>query len=176
MYFEAALLLDEYLEVTTVAPAGYPAEGTFDVTIFDTVAPKVANGSGSLLYLGPTGGELPFELEKTIKDDDPNLALGFDEMDAKHPLLRWAKLGNINIAYAQPIRPGKDDRVVGRSFRGPLLVEGRRDGRRFVALGFDVRASDLPLRIAWPLFLLGTIDLFVEEDTRYISSFPTGEV
>jgi hypothetical protein len=176
MYLEAALLLDEYLEVTTVAPDRYPAEGTFDVTIFDAVAPKVAAGSGSLLYLGPTGGELPFELEKKVLDDDPEVALGFDEIDEKHPLMRWANLTDVNVAFATPIRPGKEDRVVGKSFKGPLLVEGRRDGRKFVALGFDVRSSDLPLRIAWPLFLLSAIDLFVEEDTSYISSFATGEV
>jgi hypothetical protein len=180
MYLEAALLLDEYLDVTTVAPDRYPAAGTFDVTIFDAVAPKVAPGSGSLLYLGPgsaaDAGALPFELEKPVLDDDPEIALGFDDVDEKHPLLRWANLVDINVARATPIRPGKEDRVVGKSFRGPLLVEGRRDGRRFVALGFDVRESDFPLRIAWPLFLLSTIDLFVEEDTSYISSFATGEV
>lgn len=176
MYLEAALLLDEYLDVTTVAPERYPAEGTFDVTIFDAVAPKVAPGSGGLLYLGPTGGELPFELEKQVKDDDPEVALGFDDVDEKHPLLRWASLTDINVGLATPIKPGKEDRVVGKSFRGPLLVEGRRDGRKWVALGFDVRASDFPLRIAWPLFLLSAIDLFVEEDTSYISSFTTGEV
>ena len=32
------------------------------------------------------------------------------------------------------------------------------------------------LRIAWPLFVLNTINDFVEEDTSYISSFRTGEV
>jgi Ca-activated chloride channel family protein len=47
---------------------------------------------------------------------------------------------------------------------------------KFVALAFDVRESDLPLRIAWPLFLLNTINDFVEEDTGYISSFRTGSV
>jgi hypothetical protein len=176
MYLEAALLLDEYLDVTTVAPAKYPAEGKFDVTIFDAVAPKVAQNSGGLLYLGPTGGELPFELEDDVKDDDPEQPLGFDELDAKHPLVRWANLADVNVSLAKPIKATKEDRVVGKSFRGPLLVEGRRDGRKFVALGFDIRASDLPLRIAWPLFLLGSIDLFVEEDTSYISSFATGEV
>jgi hypothetical protein len=39
-----------------------------------------------------------------------------------------------------------------------------------------VRESDFPLRVAWPLFLLNTINDFVEEDTGYISSFRTGAV
>jgi hypothetical protein len=45
-----------------------------------------------------------------------------------------------------------------------------------VALGFDPRDSDLVLRIAWPLFVLNTINAFVEEDTGYVSSYRTGEV
>ena len=32
----------------------------------------------------------------------------------------------------------------------------------FVALGFDVRDSDLPLRIAWPLLLLNSVNFFTE--------------
>ena len=44
-----------------------------------------------------------------------------------------------------------------------------------VALLFDVRRSDLPLRVAWPLLLLNSIDFFVQEDAGYVSSYETGE-
>jgi hypothetical protein len=54
-------------------------------------------------------------------------------------------------------------------------VEGHREGHRFVALAFDVRQSDLPLRVAWPLFVLNAIDRFTEEDAAYLSSYRTGE-
>src|SRR5580700_10522355 len=77
MFLEAALLLSEYLDVTTVAPAGYPHEGAFDVTIFDCVAPPVAPGSGSILYLNPTGTDTPFEVGKLVEDDDKSYHLGF---------------------------------------------------------------------------------------------------
>ncbi|MDC0678068.1 VWA domain-containing protein [Sorangium atrum] len=176
MFLEAALLLDEYLDVTFVDPQRYPAAASFDVTIFDGVAPSVAPGSGSLLYLNPTGTSVPFEVGKEVLDDDPNYRLGFDELDAKHPLLRYTALSDVNVARAHVLKGNKEDRVVGRSYKGPLLIEGRRSGVKFVALGFDVRESDFPLRIAWPLFLLNAINNFVEEDTSYISSFRTGSV
>ncbi|WP_437851229.1 vWA domain-containing protein [Sorangium sp. So ce363] len=176
MFLEAALLLDEYLDVTFVDPQRYPAASSFDVTIFDGVAPSVAPGSGSLLYLNPTGTSVPFEVGKEVLDDDPNYRLGFDELDAKHPLLRYTALSDVNVARAHVLKGNKEDRVVGRSYKGPLLLEGRRSGVKFVALGFDVRESDFPLRIAWPLFLLNAINNFVEEDTSYISSFRTGSV
>lgn len=176
MYLDAALLLDEYLDVTTVTPEQYPADGKFDVTIFDKVAPKVAPSSGSLFYLDATGDGLPFEVVKAIENNDPNYSLGFDEVDAKSPLVRYTALGDINIARAHILKGNKDDKVVGASFKGPLLLQGSRDGVKFVALGFDPRESDFPMRISWPLFVLNTINDFVEEDTGYIASFTTGSV
>jgi Ca-activated chloride channel family protein len=171
MFLEAALLLDEYLDVTTVDPAKYPAKGAHDVTIFDGVTPSVAAGSGSLLYLNPTGTNVPFEVGALLDDE-----VGFDELDARSPLLRYTALSDVNIARAHVLKGDKDDKIVARSFKGPLLIQGRRAGVKFVALGFDVRESDFPLRIAWPLFLLNTINEFVEEDVGYISSFRTGSV
>jgi len=176
MFLEAALLLDEYLDVKTVAPARYPAKGEFDVTIFDSVAPALAQGTGHVLYLNPPAGNVPFEVGKEIKDDDTNYPLGFDEIDAKHPVLRYTALSDVQISRAHPLKGQKEDKVVAKSFKGPLLIAGRRGGQKFVALGFDIRESDFPLRIAWPLFLLNTINDFVEEDTSYISSFRTGDV
>lgn len=176
MYLEAALLLDEYLEVTTISPSDYPTEAAFDVTIFDGVAPAVAPGSGHILYLNPTDDEhTPFEVEDEVKSDK-RYTLGFDEIDDKSPIVRHVVLGDINIARGHTLDGGKDSKVVGKSFKGALLISGRSEGHGYVALGFDIRESDLPLRVAWPLFLLNTINAFVEEDSDYISSFKTGEV
>lgn len=176
MYLEAALLLDEYLEVTTVEPAGYPTEGEFDVTIFDDVAPAVAEGSGHTFYLNPPDDEhTPFKLGDEL-ESNKRYVLGFDELDTKSPLLRNVSLGDVNVAEGRALEGEKGDKAVGRSFDGTLLLTGRREGRRFAALGFDVRQSDLPLRVAWPLLVLNTINFFIEEDSDYISSFYTGNV
>jgi hypothetical protein len=177
MFLEAALLLDEYLDVTQVAPASYPAKGSFDVTIFDNVAPPVAPNSGGILYLNPSGTDVPFEVGKLIESDEKrDDRLGFDELDAKNPLLRYTALSDVNIARGHALKGTKEDKVVAASYKGALLLQGRRAGRKFVALGFDIRESDLPMRIAWPLFLLNVINDFIEEDVSYISSFRTGTV
>ncbi len=176
MYLEAALLLDEYLEVVSVTPAQYPAAGKFDVTVFDGVAPKVAAGSGHLFYLNPpAAGATPFEVGDTI-ESDKRYTLGFDEVDTKSPLVRHVSLGDINIGKAHKLAGDEHDKKVGSSFKGTLLLAGRRHGTKFVALGFDLRESDLPLRIAWPLLLLNAINEFTEEDSTYLSSFRTGTV
>jgi hypothetical protein len=92
-----------------------------------------------------------------------------------HPLVRWTALTDVNIASALQATLTREDRVVAGTDALPLIVEGRRNGQRFVAVNFDPRRSDLVLRVAWPLFLLNTIDWFVQEDARYVSSYYTGD-
>src|SRR5688572_13061205 len=169
-YLEAALLLDEYLDVTLLAPEKYPPAQGFDVTIFDGVAPPVAKHTGSALYLAPPAQGSPVPLGKRIE------MFGFDTWDKKSPIVRWTALGDIQVAHGNTFKPEQGDRVVGASDLGPILVAGRRAGRKFVALGFDPRNSDFVLRVAWPLFVLNTINDFVEEDTGYVSSYRTGDV
>lgn len=170
-YLEAALLLDEYLEVVEVTEANYPPPGSFDVTVFDGVAPPLAEGAGAALYLNPPETvAAPLPRGKALK------GFGFDTWERRHPALRFTELQDVQVAVGFSFRPERGDKVVGASYSGPILVEGRRQGRRFMALGFDPRQSDFVMRVAWPLFILNTIDYFVAEDTGYISSFRTGEV
>lgn len=178
MYLDAALLLDEYLDVTPVEPSEYPAKGKFDITIFDNVAPPRHDDSGDVLYLNPPAApHLPFKVGDEIKGD-AKYALGFDELDDTSPIVSHLSLGDVNVVRGHELKGNADlgDKEVGKSFKGTLLLAGERDGYKFVALGLDIRESDLPLRIAWPLFVINTIDSFTGESDEYISSFRTGTV
>jgi hypothetical protein len=173
-YLEAALLLDEYLDVTDVAPKDYAqaiGKGGWDAVIFDGVTPPEMPPA-SALYLDPRGPGSPVKVEGELKQP------GFDKVDRKHPALRFLALDDVNIAAGHKLVPASGDKVLGASDGGasPLLVAGTRGARRFVAMGFDVRDSDLPLRTAWPLFVIGCINWFTDEDARYLSSYRTGEV
>jgi hypothetical protein len=172
-YLEAALLLTSYLDVTYVAPGSYPPPPgkSFDVTIFDDVTPAAAPGSGSILYLNPSGDNAPVKVDPT-----PLVNVGFDTLDKKSPFLRWTAIDDVYVGKARKLTPGPGDKVIGASTQGPLLVSGRRNQERFVALGFNPRDSDLVLRVAWPLFVLNTLTEFVAEDASYLSSFRTGDV
>jgi Ca-activated chloride channel family protein len=173
-YLEAALLLDEYLEVTDVPPNGYAeaiAGTRWDAVIFDGVTPAEPPKAAAL-YLDPRGPGGPVRVEGALKTP------GFDKVDRKHPAVRFLALDDVNISAAHKLVPQSGDTVIGASDGGasPILVAGTRDGLRFVALGFDVRDSDLPLRIAWPVFVLDCINWFTGEDAQYLSAYRTGEV
>jgi hypothetical protein len=173
-YLEAALLLDEYLEVTDVTPAAYAgaaAKGDWDAIIFDRVTPAEPPRS-SALYLDPRGPGSPVKVGAELKNP------GFDKVDRKHPAVRFVGLDDVNVAVAHKLSVDTGDKVLGASDGGasPILVAGTRAGFKFVAMGFDVRDSDLPLRVAWPLFVLDCLNWFTDEDSEYLSSYRTGEV
>lgn len=171
-YLEAALLLDEYLELTQVAPGAPLPEGKFDVTIADGVRVALDKRLGGLLYLNPPDSDQggPLTHARSITQ------FGFDSWDRKSPILGWIAPENIQVLKGHAFKPEPGDKVIGASEQGAILVSGTRAGQSFVALGFDPRDSDMVLRVAWPLFVLNTINAVIEEDTRYISSFRTGEV
>jgi hypothetical protein len=173
-YLQAALLLDEYLDVTDVGPGGYLeaiAHGDWDAVIFDRVTPA-ERPKVHALYLDPRGPGSPVKVGDALRQP------GFDKLDRRHPTVRFLALDDVNVAAGHKLTPEAGDKVLGASDGGasPLLVAGVRAGYKFVALGFDVRDSDLPLRAAWPLFVLDCINWFSDEDAQYLSSFRTGDV
>lgn len=168
-YLEAALLLDEYLEVTTVAPSDPFPSGPFDVTIQDGVNVETPVTFGSLIYLNPPAEGGPLAHQRTLED------FGFDTWDKKSSLLGFIAPENIQILKGVSFKPQSGDRVVGASSQGPFLVTGIRDSRKFVALGFDPRVSDMVLRIAWPLFILNSIQYATDRDGDDFLAYRTGK-
>ncbi|MGO8999637.1 MAG: VWA domain-containing protein [Polyangiaceae bacterium] len=175
LYLQAALLLDEYLEVTMLTPVEYArthAAGAskVDAVVFDRVTPAEPPRANAL-YLDPRGPGSPVTVGDEIAQP------GFDKVDRKHPIVRFLALEDVNIGKGHKLTPQTGDKVVGTSEPGgPILVAGVRASYKFVAVGFDPATSDLPLRTAWPLFLLNTINWFDDEDASYLSSYRTGDV
>ncbi len=172
-YLEAALLVVTYLDVTFIAPESYPqaAAATYDVTIFDSVAPFPTAGAGGLFYLNPPADGAPVGVDARVLSN-----IGFDTVEKKSPLLKYTAIDDVYIGRAHRLIPATGDKTIGASEKGALLVSGRRDQHRFLALGFDPRESDLVLRMAWPVFVLNVLDDFAADDPSYVSSFHTGEV
>ncbi len=168
LYLQAALLMGDYIDLSVVAPEAWTPQTRADVTIFDDWTPP-APAPGNVMYLHPTGPGSPFEVRGEAE------APWFDQIDRRHPLVRWVSLADVNVAVASKlaVRPG--DRVVGGSPGAPLIVAREGAAGRVAALAFDVRRSDLPLRLAWPLFVLNAVDWMTGEDPAYLSSFRTGE-
>ncbi|MDB4974347.1 MAG: hypothetical protein JWN48_2688 [Myxococcaceae bacterium] len=154
-YLEAALLLDDTLEVDQLAPAAYRSSAGYDLVIFDGTLPREPPGTPAL-YLGPFPGSGSAPLPRA-----PGADLGrpfFDHVQREHPLVRELSLADVNVGHATRfVLLPSDNAIAATADRVPLIVEGMREGKPFVLLSFDLRDSDLPLRAAFPLFFLRTL-------------------
>ncbi len=172
-YLEAALLLDEYLQVDVMPPSAYtPNNGQdHDVLIFDRHVPTTPPDRPAI-YLYPLATtERPGPLRIVGSLDRPY----FDKLVREHPLLRHVALRDVNVSAALHVELEPGDKIIGGDARGPLLVEGQRNGHGFVALTSDVTNSDLPLRVAWPMLLLNALDSFAEQQVGYVDNYRAGE-
>jgi hypothetical protein len=169
LFLEGALLLDENLQVDKVAPARYDPAATakYDAVVLDGVTPDEPPRTHAL-YLDPHGGKSPFAIRGSV--DGPLVT----ETAAGHPLMRWVALKDLNIARASVFTQAAGDVAVASSFKQPILVARERGGRKTVALGFDLRRSDLPLRVAFPVLLINALDWFAGSDAGLVTSYATG--
>lgn len=180
LFLEGALLAtgageENHLQVERIAPTAYdPARAErYDAVIFDAYTPK-APPNAHAIYLDPQGPDSPFPVAGTVKS--PLLT----EVDTAHPALRWVSLTDVNMSKSSAFALQPGDRPLASMFKQALVVareESTRFGlRRSLALGFDLRQSDLPLRVAFPLLLMNTLDWFAGEVDEDLGSRRTGQI
>jgi hypothetical protein len=69
------------------------------------------------------------------------------------PLLRGVDLTRLHIAKTQDMELPSWARAVIPGDPGPLLYAGLRESIPTVVFAFDIRQSDLPLQVAWPIMI-----------------------
>ncbi|HEY2900556.1 MAG TPA: VWA domain-containing protein [Polyangia bacterium] len=174
LFVDGALLsLGDAVDVRRVpAEAAETTRATwndYDVVIFDGVTPATAPVTGRFLFLDPNGAGSPFATrgslnEPIISDSRPH-----------HPLLRHLSLADVNIAKARRLVLAPDDTVVASALGNPLIVARTRPGLRVVALAFDVRQSDLPMRTAFPLLLANSLSFLAGVEQTPTIAVATGQ-
>jgi hypothetical protein len=124
----------------------------FDLYILDGLAPAELP-AGNLLFVNPSSNPL-FQV-----------GASFGEMEnvrvAEHNLTRYVDWGNIHILQAKRVQPPPWAEVLVGTDAGPLVFAGETEGRRVGALTFDLRESDLPLQVAYPILFANLIDYLV---------------
>jgi hypothetical protein len=168
LFLEGALLLDENLEVTKVAPTGYhAADGAkYDAVVLDGFTPEEPPATNAL-YIDPRGEHSPFPVRGEIP------APLVTEVAANHPLMRWVTLKDLNISRASKLVLEPGDVAVASALRDPIIAAREKDGRKIAALGFELRKSDLPLRVAFPVLVVNALEWFGGNDGNLVASYST---
>ncbi len=157
VFLEKALSADPGVSYEMLTPEAWTETlGTkFDVVLCDDFLPPAANGS-NLFYVGNS----PFRSTEKALDLPP-----LTEVDATHPTLRLIDFAQTTVLHAQPLTLPPPDAewtyaAPLRSFDHALFIVGERRGTkpvRMAALGLDLTATDLPLRVAFPLLITNTV-------------------
>lgn len=121
-----------------------PAPG-YDFYVFDGLVPERLPGH-SLIVAPPAGNPLlPVSGEATA----PRIS----RVARDHPLLAGVDLSRLAVARAARLERPAWAEVLVEADGLPLLLAGERDGQRLAVLTFDLRRSDLPLQVAFPILL-----------------------
>jgi Ca-activated chloride channel homolog len=138
----------------TLAPA--PAAGSASILIYDNYIPDVLPEGGSLLFIAPPRSSRYFTITGLVEQPLPRA------VDAADPLLRHISFSDVSVLDAARIPlPDWATPVVSGDLENenvPLIFRGEVEGRRIAVLAFDLRHSDLPLQIAFPLLWANLIE------------------
>jgi hypothetical protein len=152
LYAEGALLLDRAVEVVRKRPSDYDANAItdFDAVLFDGYTPATPPARPAL-YLGCEPPGCPFTVHGEVR------APIVTEVEREHPLLRWVALKDLNVSRSVTFAPARGDAALASALGRTILIAGERGGQRMIAFGFSPTVSDLPLRVAFPVFLVNAL-------------------
>jgi hypothetical protein len=184
LFLEAAMLVYDNVDPMKVKPAEYAAKPSIadgmDVVIFDDYTPDVLPPPpASLLFFHPTGPHSPITLRGGADAQSPHIT----EIDEGHPVMRWVTMSDIYMDKSAVFAPDpkKGESTVAFSVTDPIIA-ARRDGKRkILAVGFSLpangrdSATDLPMRVAFPMMLVNTLDWFAGDQADLLTTYPTGQ-
>lgn len=178
LYIEAAMLVYDNIVINKVTPEEYAATvgsslPKHDLYVFDNYTPPPTKlpDQGHLVYFNPQGDDSPFPIVGKL--ERPRVTDTTDH----HPVMKWVELGDVNFDTCSIFEIDRDrgDVSLARSIRSTLIAAGKQGGRKTVVFGFDIAATDLVLRVAFPLLLVNTIDWLAGDDSDLITTYETGK-
>jgi hypothetical protein len=151
-----------------------------DVVIFDDYTPdSLPPAPTSLLFFHPTGEHSPFAIRGGGDAQNPHIT----EIDESHPVMRWITMSDVFMDRSEVFVPDskKGESTLAFSVVDPIIV-AKRDGRRkILAFGFSLpsngreSATDLPMRVAFPMLLVNTLDWFAGDQADLLTTYATGQ-
>ncbi|MFQ5401535.1 MAG: VWA domain-containing protein [Anaerolineae bacterium] len=140
------------VEAFKAHPGSGLLEEPFDLLIFDGVSLPSPLPAADMLIINPqpdgTAATAPDQLFSVTGAFTNTVTVRLDDS----PLLQFVEWRNVHIRQAQAVTsPWAQPLVTAEG--GPLILAGERGGHRFVIITFDLRQSDLPLQIAFPVLV-----------------------
>jgi len=149
VYLQNAFALLPNVELYGATAEQYPAttgKELFDLIVFDGSLPAELPRKPILAFAPPQTSLLGV-VNGTLDE------FGMGQLPPDDPILRGVDLTRLHIARTQQMELPTWARAVIPGSDGPLLYSGPRDGVPTAVFAFDIRQSDLPLQVAWPIMI-----------------------
>jgi len=149
VYIQNAFALLPNVELYGATAEQWPSttgKDKFDLVVFDGFLPTDLPNKPILAFAPPSTS--PLGVVTGTLD-----SFGMGQPAADDPLLRGVDLTRLHIAKTQQMELPSWARAVLPGSDGPLIYAGVRDALPTVVFAFDIRQSDLPLQVAWPIMV-----------------------
>jgi len=133
-------------------PGDLPANESFDLVVLDGWLPPQLPETNLLVVNPPNSTDL-FVTGETF--DNTRLLKQTDD-----PILSFVEFKDVAIREAVAVQTTGWARTLVEAEGGPLLLAGTVGGRRVAIITFDLHASDLPLKIAFPILISNLMQWF----------------
>ncbi len=150
LFLESALLTDANVALELVAPGDVQPTDQFDVTIYAN-APPTTTPTGNSIFIHQWPEDLGIGSSEMI--EQPIIT----DWDREHPVNRHLALQNVAISRARKTQAPDGYQALVSSFDDPLLLLKETEQQRILVIPFDPMASDLPLRVAFPIMIANAI-------------------
>jgi hypothetical protein len=164
LFLEQALRSLPGVQAFSARPIENLSTTGFDLVVLDGWLPPVLPAN-DLLILNPPESTALFSVGGTLERGADGAAgptanirsAGADER------LRFVDLSTVNLLRFREVSASWAERLIVAD-GGPLLLAGETGGRQVALLTFDVRDSDLPLQVAFPILMASLVNWFAPQD------------
>lgn len=130
----------------------------YDLYILNAWLPEVLPPA-DMLIINPPRSTALFTLGDETAETGNLRAVRRDD-----PRLAFVDVENVSLRALRPVNGADWGEVLITTDGGPVLLAGEAEGQQIALLPFDVRDSDLPLQIAWPVLMSNLLDWFTPAD------------
>ncbi|MCZ2098512.1 MAG: VWA domain-containing protein, partial [Anaerolineae bacterium] len=135
--------------------SGLPAE-PYDLYIFDGWLPPTLP-EGDLLFINPPESSALFAVgAESTQVTNPRV-------QRSDPRMTYVDFSSVNLLKFRQVAASWADTLISVD-GGPLLLAGDVGTRQVAILTFDLRDSDLPLQIQWPILMSSLMNWFAPEN------------
>ncbi len=156
LFLERALNVNPEVKLFETNLAGYAnarSKGDFDVVVCDGQIPPDGSPTNQLIF-GVVDADSPVvQADKKAIVSGPTVV----DFDKKNPVTQFAPWSDVRFAQTLSVSLKPWAQTLVDSERAPLVVAGTRGAHRVVWCGFDLTQTDLPLRVAFPIFITNAV-------------------